>query len=44
MKKLTSLLLLAALLSGCCTLGPDDHPGGVGNYFKECLAFVKRDE
>lgn len=30
-----------AVLSACCTIGPNDNPGGVVNYFKECYAFMQ---
>jgi hypothetical protein len=39
---LIRLCLLAVLpLGGCCTIGPNDNPGGPVNYIKECYGFIK---
>jgi|GEM_PF-5963766 len=35
------LLMMLIPLGACCTIGPNDHPGGVVNYFRECYAFMQ---
>lgn len=36
---LCALMLLA--LGACCTIGPNDHPGGVVKYLDECQQFIR---